>query len=82
MWATIVWPGRRQDLHAGGPQRKIHITSRTALISTSDNNYQEEYTQNDFFCDFYASPTQGRGDNSIRRKERVSQDSPRSWLFD
>lgn len=25
-----------------------HITSRRVLISESDNNYQEEYTQNDF----------------------------------
>lgn len=46
-----------------------HITSRRELISESDNNYQEEYTQNDFFfvIFFYASSTQGRGDNSIRR---------------
>lgn len=44
-----------------------HITSRRVLISESDNNYQEEYAQNDFFCDFYASSTQGRGDNSIER---------------
>lgn len=44
--------GPRPDLHAGGPQCKVHITSRTGLISTSDNNYQEEYTQNDFFVIF------------------------------
>lgn len=62
--------------------RLTHITSRRVLISKSDNNYQEEYTQNDFFCDFYASPTQGRGDNSARRKGRVSEDSPLSWCFD
>lgn len=62
--------------------RLTHITSRRALISKSDNNYQEEYTQNDFFCDFYASPTQGRGDNSIRRKGTVSEGPPQSCLFD
>lgn len=62
--------------------RLTHITSRRALISKSDNNYQEEYTQNDFFCDFYASPTQGRGDNSIRRKGSVSEGPPQSCLFD
>lgn len=29
-----------------------HITSRRGLISKSDNNYQGEYTQNDFFVIF------------------------------
>lgn len=29
-----------------------HITSRRVLISEPDNNYQEEYTQNDFFVIF------------------------------
>jgi hypothetical protein len=29
-----------------------HITSRRVLISESDNNYQEEYAQNDFFVIF------------------------------
>lgn len=62
--------------------RLTRITSRRALISKSDNNYQEEYTQNDFFCDFYASPTQGRGDNSVRRKGSVSEGPPQSCLFD
>lgn len=66
MSATIVWAASRQDLHPGA--RLTHITSRRVLIFASDNNYQEEYTQNDFFCDFYASPTQGRGDNGIRGK--------------
>lgn len=80
MLATIVWVAAAAGFAFGG--RLTHITSRRLLISRSDNNYQEEYAQNDFFCDFYASPTQGRGDNSIRRKESVSEDSPWSWFFD
>lgn len=58
-----------------------HITSRRVLISESDNNYQEEYTQNDFFCDFYASPTQGKGDNGTMKKGRVSKGSPWSCVL-
>lgn len=69
-----------QDFHSGA--RQTHVASRRGLISKSDNNYQEEFTQDDFFCDFYASPTQGRGDNSIRRKGSVSKDSPWSWFLD
>lgn len=52
-----------------------HITSRRELISESDNNYQEEYTQNDFFCDFFfmlpqhkeEEITASRGQQSPRR---------------
>lgn len=32
--------------------RLTHITSRRVLISKSDNNYQGEYAQNDFFVIF------------------------------
>lgn len=40
----------QQDLHSGA--LLTHITSRRVLISESDNNYHEEYTQNDFFVIF------------------------------
>lgn len=58
--------------------RLTHIASRRVLISTSDNNYQEECAQNDFFCDPHASPTQGRADNSIGRKGASRSALPRA----
>lgn len=58
--------------------RLTHIASRRGLISTSDNNYQEECAQNDFFCDPHASPTQGRADNSMGRKGASRSALPRA----
>ena len=40
----------RQDFHSGA--RQTHVASRRGLISKSDNNYQEECTQDDFFVIF------------------------------
>lgn len=61
MWAAIVWRGNAATFACRGPRCQVHITSRSGLISTSDNNYQEEYTQNDFFCDFLCLPNTRKG---------------------
>lgn len=49
--APIVWAWRVAGFAFREPGL-THITSRRVLISQSDNNYQEEYTQNDFFVIF------------------------------
>lgn len=48
--ATIVWRGCGKICIQGA--RWTHVTSRRGLISKSDNNYQGEYPQNDFFVIF------------------------------
>lgn len=72
MWATIVWRGTAARFACRGPRCKVHITSRTRLISTSDNNYQGEYTQNDFFV-IFIPPQHKEGEITALGERRESQ---------
>lgn len=54
--------------------RLTHITSRRVLISKSDNNYQEEYTQNDFFV-IFMPPQHKEGEITALGEKGESQNS-------
>lgn len=69
MLATIVWVAAAAGFAFGG--RLTHITSRRLLISRSDNNYQEEYAQNDFFV-IFMPPQHKEGEITALGERRAS----------
>lgn len=49
-----------QGFHSGA--RQTRVASRRGLISKSDNNYQEECTQDDFFFVIFMPPQHKEGE--------------------